>query len=128
MRRVFLSAVAAVITLMVACTLQHEAQYKSMDAYGWALADSLTFEPSPDSVAWTRIHVRTSERYPFTQLTLELKCDTLCDTLSIDISTGARMQPTVSTATLPYPVAAPLTLRHIMSTDTLQGVHAVGVE
>lgn len=124
----FMLPLIAAAALTSACTLEHEPEFQSISDEGWALTDSLTFAPSPDSTAWTKLHVRTTERYPFTQLALELTSDSLCDTLCIDIATGARMQPTLSTTLLPYPASAPLTLRHIMATDTLQGVHEIGVE
>lgn len=118
-----------VATMMLgACAIHHEPQYQSISAEGWALADTITFAPSEDHVAWTQIHVRTSELYPFTQLAIELTCDTLCDTLIIDIAPTARMQLAQSSKALLYPVSAPIYLRHIMTTDTLRGVHNIGLE
>lgn len=123
-----LAATAAAILVLAGCTIYHEAQYQSISAKGWALTDEITFKPSPDSIAWTQIHLRTSEHYPFTQLVIELTCDSVVDTLCISIAPAARMQPAHSAMAFPRPISKPITLRHIMTTDTLRGVHEIGLE
>lgn len=112
----------------MACTQRHSAVYLCVDAEAWELGRELTFEAPTDSQAWTILHVRTAADYPYTTLALELRYDTLCDTLILPIteSLGTRLQH--SSAPLPCPINGPVRVRHIMATELLSGITNIGIE
>lgn len=113
---------------LMACTQRHSAVYLCVDAEAWELGRELTFEAPVDSQAWTTLHVRSSAAYPYTTLALELRYDTLCDTLVLPIAAplGTRLQH--SSAPLPRPINGPIRVRHIMATELLSGITNIGIE
>lgn len=112
----------------MACTQRHTAIYHDVDAEAWEYGRELSFEASADSQAWTTLHVRSTAAYPYTTLALELRHDTLCDTLVLPIAAPQGTQLQHTSQPLPRPVMGELRVRHIMATELLPGITNIGIE
>lgn len=121
-------------------------QYIAIDGAGWRYGTPVTFTPTfRDSVATGHIvaAVTHSSDYPYTTLVLEItgtdaRGQNFCDTARFAIAdefgrwNGSGIGPDFQvTDTIRHPVTltagSPIKVRHVMQTDTLQGVENVGL-
>lgn len=102
--------------------------YQTVDEDGWDRSRALVFPAREDHTPWRTLRVRTSAAYPFTRLALELRHDTLCDTVFVDIPPAVGTTLTQNVAPLPRPIDKAVKVRYVMGTEILPGVCEVGLE
>ena len=123
----------------------HTSQYRNISDQGWLYGDTLTFAPEHYNSLCKGdfvVAVRHDSDYPFTQLWLELTTTDEThrvrrDTLRYDLvdrhsnwighGIGTSFQLTDTVTGFRHPTGVPVTVRHIMRTDTLTGISQVGV-
>lgn len=142
----FLAAVAMALALLSCNPEQREASaYINLPASGWAYADTLAFPLNvADSIAtgYIIVAIDHTPEYRYADLWMELtstqpgntlRRDTLqlqmCDSAGTWLGTGvaSNYQLTTHPLRLTFAGALPLTLRHILRTDTLRHVNRVGL-
>lgn len=128
-----LLAAGACIAL-AACEMRHLAQYKDLDPTGWDRSHTLTYDAPCEGECYTTLHVRTTHAYPYTNLALEVRQDTLlCDTVIIHIAHPEGTQLQHSCAPLPHTIVggegcAAVRIRSILNEEVLTGVASVGLD
>lgn len=121
-------------------------EYHNIPSGAWRYGDTIRFAPThPDSIAQLHlaVGVRHANTFRFSSLWLEITTTNpggakRIDTLSLQLADhfgrwrGQGIGPTFQlTDTLPSPIShrsgSPVTIRHIMRADTLEGVNQIGI-
>ena len=149
-RLVPLTLTSAILLCLGACTPGHNgySAFENIPTHGWLYGDTLSFAPDSlihDSVMTARLNlaVRHGNNYPYANLWLEVTHtspagSTCRDTLNLTLADiygrwqgsgfGASYQfETTVTQATEIDMRAPVTIRHIMRTDTLTGLEQLGI-
>lgn len=114
-------------TLLLTGCNEVGATYQDIDVEGWDYGHTIEFAAQP--IERHQLHVRCTHTYPYQNLVVEIRQDTLyCDTLQLDITASPGAPLTEVSAPLPRPTSGPLCIRHIMSVESLPGVTNIGLE
>ncbi len=137
-------APALMLPALAACVDSRNAysEYHQLDSAGWRYDDAAIFTPEhADSLCEGPVVValRHDSTYPYTDVWLEVSSEATgrCDTLDIPVvdeygnwlgsGIGASFQLSDTVGKLLHPSGTPITVRHIMRTDTLRGINQVGL-
>lgn len=143
-------ATSILITILLclgACVPGHNdySQFENIPAEGWCYNDTLTFIPEPKDSSATGVltlALRHNNDYIYSNLWVEVSylndSATVTDTLNIELADiyghwygkglGSRFQTEDTVSTSFHTVkGSPVKVRHIMRTDTLDGIEQVGI-
>lgn len=118
--------------LMMACGHNSAPLYQQIASEGWQQNKKVVFPAPEDREAWQQIFVRVNQEYPYTNLCIELRHDSLVDTLAIPVGIHDKDK----TAYLPEEISAPLlrpisgrvSIRPLMTDEILTGILSIGLE
>lgn len=118
----------ATLLLLSACQQKHLSHYEPVPEEGWERGRSICLPASADGEEWRTLHVRATTDFPFTNLALELRHDSVCDTVRLSISAHRDARILQSSAPLPRPISTPTEVRQIMDEELLSGILDIGME
>lgn len=146
-----LRPVSSILTILLlclgACVPGHNdySQFVNIPTEGWCYNDTLTFIPTPNdstSIGVLTVALRHNNDYIYSNLWIEVSyindSIAVADTMNIELAdiygrwhgkglgTRFQIEDTVST-TFHTVKGSPVKVRHIMRTDTLNGIEQVGV-
>ncbi len=135
---------AAIITIS-ACSDTERSAFSDIDAPGWRYGDTITFIPSDTAVCAAgaiAVAVRHTNGYEYSNLWVELTYTspdtTVADTFNIvladdfghwrgkGVGIGYQVVDTLL-RDVTIDTSAPMLLRHVMRTDTLQDIQQIGI-